>query len=292
MDMMTTLEELNANTAEHVALELAKCCVSSKWAAQVAKSRPYTSSADLIAKAASTWYKKCGAEDYLEAFKGHPKIGDIESLKEKFSHTKAWAGKEQAKVDDADTKTLQDLSKANSEYEAKFGYIFIVSASGKSAEEMLSIVRKRLSNSPEGELRIAMNEQHKITVIRLAKLIEEVAVDKTLRSHITTHALDTTKGIPAVGMPVSLKIVTSNDKKLLSTGITNSDGRVSDLLPPGRNLEIGEYEMVFDTAHYQKSNGLISFYPEVTIRFMVSDEGHYHIPLLISPYGYSTYKGS
>ncbi|WP_394973107.1 2-oxo-4-hydroxy-4-carboxy-5-ureidoimidazoline decarboxylase [uncultured Croceitalea sp.] len=290
--MMTTLNELNTQSEEQVTEALNKCCVSVKWAKLLADQRPYTSSSDLIAKAASIWYSKCGKEDYLEAFKGHPKIGDVESLKQKFAHTKEWAGKEQAKVDDADMDTLLALKKANSEYESKFGYIFIVSASGKSAEEMLAIIQKRLLNLPEEELRIAMNEQHKITVIRLIKLIEEVALEKNLKSHITTHALDTAKGIPAVGLLVSLKEITDSGKKLVSTGVTNSDGRVSDLLPPGRNLKIGEYEMVFETASYQKNNGLKSFYPQVQITFSITDKGHYHIPLLISPYGFSTYKGS
>ncbi|MFS4467772.1 2-oxo-4-hydroxy-4-carboxy-5-ureidoimidazoline decarboxylase [Maribacter sp. 2210JD10-5] len=290
--MMTTLNELNAQNVEQVAAALNKCCVSVQWAKLLADQRPFTSSSDLIAKAASIWYSKCGKEDYLEAFKGHPKIGDVESLKEKFAHTKEWAGKEQAKVDDADMDTLLALKKANDEYESKFDYIFIVSASGKSAEEMLAIVEKRLLNSPEEELHVAMNEQHKITVIRLIKLIEEVALDKSLRSHITTHGLDTRTGLPAAGLPVSLKQISGNGKKLLSIGVTNSDGRVSDLLPPGRNLEIGDYEMVFETASYQKTKGLNSFYPQVQITFSVTDKGHYHIPLLISPYGFSTYKGS
>lgn len=290
--MMTTLKELNSQSEEQVTTALNKCCVSVQWARLMANQRPYTSTSDLIAKAASIWYSKCSKEDYLQAFTGHPKIGDVESLKEKFAHTKEWAGKEQAKVDDANTDTLLALKKANSEYESKFGYIFIVSASGKSAEEMLAIVQKRLLNPPEEELRIAMNEQHKITVIRLIKLIEEVALDKSLRSHITTHALDTTKGLPAAGMPVLLRGIVSNKKMLLSLGVTDTDGRVSDLLPPGRILEIGQYEIEFDTASYQLKQGQTSFYPEVAITFTVADQGHYHIPLLISPYGYSTYKGS
>ncbi len=289
---MTTLEDLNENAEAHVALELAKCCVSATWTAKMAMTRPYTSSADLITKAASVWYSQCNAEDYLEAFKGHPKIGDIDSLKDKYALTKDWAGKEQAKITDAPLETLRYLAKANSEYEAKFGYIFIVSASGKSAEEMLAIVQKRLSNSAKEEMGVAMNEQHKITVIRLTKLIEEVAADKWLKSQITTHALDTVKGIPASGMMVSLSAITNKGKKLMSVGSTNLDGRVFDLLPPGRNLEKGEYEIVFDTAAYQTRQGYSSFYPKAAITFLVSDEGHYHIPLLLSPYGYTTYKGS
>jgi 5-hydroxyisourate hydrolase/2-oxo-4-hydroxy-4-carboxy-5-ureidoimidazoline decarboxylase len=289
---MMTLEELNSNTAIEVAMHLEKCCVSKTWISEMAASRPFTSSSDLIEKAATIWNTKCTAEDYKEAFSGHPKIGDVTSLKQKFSNTKDWANNEQSKVDDADDKTLHDLAKGNDAYLEKFGYIFIVSASGKSAKEMLTILQKRLLNSEEEELQIAMNEQHKITVIRLKKLIAEVDEDQTLKSQITTHALDTAKGVPAKAMPVVLRMIDGNTKKLLSVGLTNTDGRVADLLPPGRMLAVGTYEMEFDTKFYHKAQNQTVFYPDATIKFIVTDAGHYHIPLLISPFGYSTYKGS
>ncbi len=290
--MMMTLEELNSNTVTEVTTALEKCCVSTKWISEMVASRPFTSSSDLIEKAAEIWYTECTAEDYKEAFLGHPKIGDVDSLKKKFSNTKDWANNEQSKIDSATDKTLHGLAKGNDDYLEKFGYIFIVSASGKSAKEMLTILQKRLLNSEKEELQIAMNEQHKITVIRLKKLIVEVNADQTLKSHITTHALDTTKGVPAKEMPVALRMVDGNTKTLLSVGLTNANGRVTDLLPPGRMLAVGTYEMEFDTKFYHEAQDQTIFYPDATIKFVVTDSGHYHIPLLISPFGYSTYKGS
>jgi 5-hydroxyisourate hydrolase/2-oxo-4-hydroxy-4-carboxy-5-ureidoimidazoline decarboxylase len=192
-------------------------------------------------------------------------------------------------MEDANQATIEALAKANSAYEDKFGYIFIVSASGKSAEEMLAIVNARLNHQPEDEIKVAMNEQHKITVIRLVKLIEGLSEKADLRSQLTTHALDTSIGTPANQMMITLK---NNEGKPMSVGITNSDGRISDVLPAGRYLKPDTYEMTFNTKNYYESHGQKGFYPEVSIQFTVTDKSHYHIPLLINPFGYSTYRGS
>lgn len=289
---MITLDDLNKLSNEEAFSALEQCCVSKTWASKMVESRPFASAAALITKAASIWYKDCSTEDFQEAFTGHPKIGNVESLKEKFAHTKTWAGNEQAKVSEASMETIEALAEANTNYEDKFGYIFIVSASGKSADEMLAIAQARLAHSASDEIQVAMNEQHKITVIRLVKLIEGLTQQADLRSHITTHALDTSIGIPANNMMISLHARKGESWSPLSVGITNNDGRIPDVMAPGKMLEPGVYQMTFDTADYYESHNQKGFYPEVSIQFIVSDMSHYHIPLLINPYGYSTYRGS
>lgn len=289
---MITLETLNSLSDTEAHTHLEKCCVSSNWIHQFMAQRPFITSDDLIQKAAYAWYQACSEEDYLEAFSGHPKIGDVNSLKEKFAATKEWAGNEQAKVSEATKETIEALAEANSEYESKFGYIFIVSASGKSAEDMLSIIIERLQHNESDELRVAMNEQHKITVIRLLKLIEGLSESKYLGSQITTHALDTSIGKPASGMVIILNQEADDATLPICVGVTNSDGRIADLLGPGLGLNPGHYSMVFKTEDYYHNNNQDGLYPEVTIQFTVSDESHYHIPLLINPFGYSTYRGS
>jgi len=108
-------------------------------------------------------------------------------------------------------------------------------------------------------------------------------------SAITTHILDTSRGQPASGVPVSLEQQSGGAWKLLGHGVTNLDGRLASLLPEDAALAVGIYRLTFDTRAYLP-NGL---YPEVTITFQVRDaERHYHIPLLLSPYGYTTYRGS
>ena len=251
---MITLAQLNAISEREAYEKLEQCCVSKTWISHMVSSRPFSSENELIKKAASIWYNDCNIEDFKDAFTGHPKIGDVNSLKEKFAHTKDWAGNEQAKVDDANDETINTLARANTAYEHKFGYIFIVSASGKSAEEMLAIVSNRINNDKEDEIYVAMNEQHKITVIRLAKLIENLSEKAELSSHLTTHALDTSIGVPAKQMLITLNGLRNNHWKPMSIGITNNDGRISDVLPPGRLLIPGIYQMTFNTHNYYKKD--------------------------------------
>ena len=289
---MITLNILNSLSEKEARTHLEKCCVSKTWVSKMVECRPFSSEEDIIKRAASIWYNDCALDDFKQAFIGHPKIGDIESLREKFANTKEWANNEQAKVADANTKTIEALAKANTAYQDKFGYIFIVSASGKSAEEMLAIINERLHHNKEDEIYVAMNEQHKITVIRLNKLIEGLLVTAEISSHITTHALDTSTGIPANNMLITLKGLRGNEWKPMSVGITNNDGRISDVLPPGRTLIPGTYTMTFNTANYYEAHNQKGFYPKVSIQFTVEDNSHYHIPLLINPFGYTTYRGS
>ncbi len=289
---MITLETLNSLSEHDAYSQLELCCTSRAWITKMVESRPFKNGEDLIKIAASIWYNDCTLKDFKEAFSGHPKIGDIESLKKKYADSANWASDEQSEMSEANTETIEALAKANTSYQDKFGYIFIVSASGKSAEEMLAIINARLSHAKDDEIYVAINEQHKITVIRLVKLIEGLADKIQLNSHITTHALDTSIGTPARYMLISLKGLRDNHWKPMSVGITNNDGRISDVLPPGRLLIPGVYAMTFNTADYYNSNAQKGFYPEVSIQFRVTDNSHYHIPLLINPFGYSTYRGS
>ena len=112
-------------------------------------------------------------------------------------------------------------------------------------------------------------------------------------SAITTHVLDTMRGLPAPGVPVLLERAGGEGLEPLARGVTDSDGRLRDLLPEGEPLAPGTYRLSFDTGAYFTATGLEGFYPEVSVVFAVREgEAHYHVPLLLSPYGYSTYRGS
>ncbi len=161
---------INVLYKESAFQELFKCCGSTKWANQMVNLRPFESVEDVMKKSGNVW-RTCSKEDGLEAFTHHPKIGDLKSLEKKFGTTKEWAGKEQAGVNKANLEILLALANGNEAYEKKFGYIFIVCATGKSAEEMLSMLNKRIHNTPDAELAIAMEEQNKITKLRLEKLL-------------------------------------------------------------------------------------------------------------------------
>ena len=268
---------------ETVTKELSACCGSSKWVSLLMNHFPFTSEKELMNKATAIWYDECNEDDGIESFTHHPKIGDVKSLEQKF------AGKEQEGVTTASAETIQLLAKANAEYENKFHFIFIVCATGKSAEEMLRLLNDRVSNTIDDEIRIAMGEQHKITIIRLKKLMPEANWQWMKPSQLTTHVLDTSVGKPGKDITIKLK---SADGKIITQGVTTADGRIGDLLPSEKNLTPGNYKMIFDTGNYFKPNNIKGFYPEVEIQFTVIDESHYHVPLLINPFGYSTYRGS
>ena len=150
---------------------LMQCCGSRAWVEKMLRMPPAEDLIDLFEDAEDTWYD-CSPEDWKEAFTHHPKIGDLESLKKRFSGDR-FAGNEQSSAKEAPDQTIKTLADANREYEQKFGYIFIVCASGRSAEDMLQELKIRLKNSPEEEIRIAMDEQNKITKLRLEKLFEQ-----------------------------------------------------------------------------------------------------------------------
>lgn len=158
------------NLEEAKKLELLfNCCGSTIWVDKMLAILPVENLVDLLEHADKKWLE-CEEKDWLEAFKHHPKIGDIKSLKEKFVATLAWASNEQLSVNEASDEVIEALAKGNQDYQNKYGFIFIVCATGKSAKEMLDLLTIRLSNLPEKEIKIAAAEQQKITTIRLGKL--------------------------------------------------------------------------------------------------------------------------
>lgn len=150
---------------------LQQCCGSIAWVNKMLTVFPVEDLVELLEFAEEKWYK-CGEADWKEAFSHHPRIGDLNSLREKFNGTAHFAEGEQSSVKQASEQTLQALTEGNKLYEEKFGYIFIVYATGKSAEEMLGFLTARLQNAPEEEIKIAMDEQNKITKLRLEKLFK------------------------------------------------------------------------------------------------------------------------
>ena len=148
---------------------LRSCCGASAWVERMMARRPFGSHDALMATARDEWLG-LQRSDWLEAFGHHPKIGDRDSLRQRFARTAHLSEREQAGVDGASEDVLEALAAGNREYERRFGHIFIVCASGKSADGMLQLLRERLPNSPEVEILIAAAEQAKITELRLKKL--------------------------------------------------------------------------------------------------------------------------
>jgi 2-oxo-4-hydroxy-4-carboxy-5-ureidoimidazoline decarboxylase len=166
-----TLHEFNILPEQQLIEALTKCCGSPVWINKMMPYIPADDMVELLEDAEEQWYK-CSEGDWKEAFAHHPKIGDVKSLTKKFASTAQWASGEQDGVNTASKEMIEALAEGNSLYEEKFGYIFIVCATGKSAGEMLDMLQSRLPNNPEEEIKIAAEEQNNITKLRLQKLLE------------------------------------------------------------------------------------------------------------------------
>jgi 2-oxo-4-hydroxy-4-carboxy-5-ureidoimidazoline decarboxylase len=167
-----TLSALNSLNRQQLKEELVKCCGSSSWVEEMASKFPVKNEQMLLDHARDTWFS-CSKADWLEAFSHHPLIGDLDSLRRKFASTAEWAAGEQSSVTQASSDIIETLARWNARYQEKFGYIFIICATGKTAKEILAMLATRLSHNKEEEIKTAMVEQFKITEIRLKKLLAQ-----------------------------------------------------------------------------------------------------------------------
>ncbi|HEX6912326.1 MAG TPA: 2-oxo-4-hydroxy-4-carboxy-5-ureidoimidazoline decarboxylase [Longimicrobium sp.] len=167
---MSGLDRLNALPADAAARELRTCCGSRAWARRMVDARPFADPAALFQAADAVWWELDEAE-WREAFRSHPRIGEKKAEAGQTGREQGWSAGEQAGMTRAAHAIRDALAEGNRAYEARFGYIYIVCATGRTADEMLSILRSRLANDPAAEIRVAAEEQRKITRIRLEKLL-------------------------------------------------------------------------------------------------------------------------
>lgn len=159
-----TLEELNAGSPPIAVQTLRQCCGSRVWAERIVAQRPFVDKNALTSTADRVWFS-LDPTDWLEAFASHPKIGENSRAK--------WSSEEQSGMRRATADSVAQLNRLNIDYERKFGWMFIVCATGKSAEDMLRELTCRLNNDSKTEIAIAAAEQAKITKLRLEKLLDE-----------------------------------------------------------------------------------------------------------------------
>ena len=169
-DIEGPIAKLNHLGADEACAALLACCGSTRWAAEVAALRPFWDVGQMLRIAERVW-RELDAADWLEAFRAHPKIGELKAAAETGEEARRWAEGEQSRARAASEETRAALAEANREYEERFGFIFIVCATGRTAEEMLASLRARLDNDPETELRVAAGEQWRITELRLRKFL-------------------------------------------------------------------------------------------------------------------------
>jgi OHCU decarboxylase len=172
--MNQSVELLNGMSVDQAEAQFWKCCGSKRWAQAMATARPFESEQQIFDEA-DALFGLLSDDDWLEAFRAHPKIGEKKAAAAQSETAKKWSSQEQSRTESAAAETKQALSEGNREYEERFGFIFIVCATGQSAEEMLTLLEQRMANDPPAELRVAAEEQRKITHLRLQKLLESLA---------------------------------------------------------------------------------------------------------------------
>lgn len=269
------LDRLNAAPAEEAEQVFLACCSSPRWAAWMVAGRPYADEGAVLA-AADDSLAALSEDDIADALSGHARIGERAT-----GESGAWSRGEQAGMASADAAGRTAMAAGNAAYEEKFGRVYLVAAAGLSADELLDRLQSRLGNDPETERAVVRTELAKINRLRLERVL-------TTKPNLTTHVLDAASGRPAAGVAVRLEDLSG---QALGKGTTNDDGRIAQFVDGP--LAPGSYRLIFDTAAYHASVGTSGFYPEVVISFTVTDsQQHHHVPLLLAPFAYSTYRGS
>ncbi|MGW1194562.1 2-oxo-4-hydroxy-4-carboxy-5-ureidoimidazoline decarboxylase [Streptomyces sp. NPDC002536] len=269
----STLGRFNAADDATALAALHTVCASDAWGKEILAGRPYPD-AEALFVASDTAVARLGTAGLAEALAGHPPIGrpkpgDPDSSREQRGMAGAPAG------------LRAEMLALNLAYQEKFGHVFLICATGRSAEEMRDAVRHRIDNPPQHEREIVREELAKINRLRLARLAGPEGAT------VSTHILDTAAGRPAAGVAVALSVRDGRDTdwQLLGTSATDPDGRCKDL--PALPAAAAHARLVFATEPCGAG-----FFPEVAVAFAVAPGEHYHVPLLLSPFGFSVYRGS
>lgn len=276
---------LDATAAELSEL-LRSCLAVPRWIEQVASGAPYASADDLLERARQAADPLEPAE-IEEALADHPRIG---ARPQGQGLAAAFSTAEQRAPDADDAELAAKVSAGNAAYEERFGRVFLIRAAGRTRAEVFAEQQRRLALDDETDLRIVAHELREIAMLRLERLIER---RPAIRSHITTHVLDAARGLPASDVAVTLEQLAdaTGTWTVVGRGQTDTDGRITTLGPAA--LPVGRYRVTFDTGAYFAKQGTSTFYPEVVVVVELADpSAHYHVPLLLSPFAYSTYRGS
>ena len=253
---------------------LASCLAAPGWVDGILADRPYVDREALLAHAAEL-AARLTDEDVTTAMARHPRIGERAGA----GHDAAFSAAEQSAVDPGDAA----LREGNAVYEQRFDRVFLIRAAGRSSTEILDELHRRLGNDDETESREVARQLGEIALLRLASLVPEEG-----GGTVSTHVLDAALGQPGVGVAVTLERL-GERPETVATGVTDDDGRVGDL---AAGLTAGTYRLGFDTAAYFARTATDTFFPRVDISFTVAHDGHYHVPVLLSPFAFSTYRGS
>ena len=293
--MPTTLDHLNATDRAGFVAALGGIYEMSPWVAERAvAARPFATVADLHA-AMQAVVASAAADQQLALIRGHPelagKVVRADALTAASQQEQGSLGLD--RLSDAEFARFERL---NAAYRERFGFPFVVCVRRHTRDSILDRFERRLGNDPDAERAAALAEIGLIARLRLVDAVDGPGKPKT-DGRLSTHVLDTASGRPADGVRVELREIGASAEALLAEAVTNADGRTDAPLLAGAPLRIGRYRLDFHVGAYfaTRQIGVADppFLDIVPIRFSIAEpEGHYHVPLLVSPWSYSTYRGS
>jgi 2-oxo-4-hydroxy-4-carboxy-5-ureidoimidazoline decarboxylase len=289
------LATLNTCDGDDFVAALGGIFENAPWVAERAfATRPFATVADLHA-AMIRAMANAGETERLALIRGHPELA---SKVARVGAMTAESRREQGSLglDCLSEGEFARFERLNAAYRQRFGFPFIICVRRHTRDSVLDTFERRLANSPETERAAALQEIGHITRLRLVEAVDGPGKPKT-DGRLSTHVLDTVSGTPAAGVRVVLTELGASAEGLLKDVLTNADGRTDEPLLAGVPLRIGTYQIAFHIGAYFAAQGIAAGSPPfldiVPVRFAIADpEGHYHIPLLASPWSYATYRGN
>jgi 2-oxo-4-hydroxy-4-carboxy-5-ureidoimidazoline decarboxylase len=296
MTTQTPLADLNARSKADFVAALANIFEYSPWIAEkAAGARPFAGVAQLF-EAMKAAVERAPAELRLALIKAHPDLAD------KTQRAAGLTAESNAEQNSVGLDRLSDaeyaaFERANNAYREKFGFPYIVCVRRHTRDSILRDFERRLPNDAATEIAASIAEICRIAALRLDQLV--TGEDRLpVHGRLSTHVLDTHSGRPGAAIPVELvELSLMGENRIITRTLTNHDGRTDQPLIGGRPVPIGNYELRFNVAAYFASRNVPlsdpPFLDSIPLRFSVSEpEGHLHVPLLVTPWSYATYRGS
>ena len=292
---MLTLDALNRMSPADFTSAVGDTFELAPWVAESAATRRPFQTVTTLHAAMMGAVRAAPRERQVEFLRGHP---DLAGKAARAGAMTDDSKREQASVglDTLSEEEFARFHRLNDAYKAKFGFPFIVCVRRHTRDSILAQFERRLANDIEAEFATALQEVVYITRLRIAAKVTGDGMPQ-VNGRLSTHVLDTHAGRPAAGMAVALYELAGERYYRLTTAVTNGDGRTDQPLIGGRPLPMGRYELRFSVGDHFRSRGIEAgdppFLDIVPLRFSIAEpEGHYHVPLLCSPWSYSTYRGS
>jgi 2-oxo-4-hydroxy-4-carboxy-5-ureidoimidazoline decarboxylase len=291
-----TLADLNACSRDDFVARLANVFEYSPWIAeQAVATRPFAGVQALF-DAMKAAVDRAPGELQLVLIKAHPDLAD-KTQRAAGLTAESTAEQNSAGLDRLSNAEYQAFERVNNAYRSRFGFPYIVCVRRHTKESILRDFERRLPNDAKTEMQTSIEEICRIAALRLDQLV--TAGDRLrVQGRLSTHVLDTHSGRPAAGISIELvELSELGASRVVTRTITNADGRTDQPLIGGRPLPIGRYELTFSVGKYFAERRVAisdpPFLDQIPLRFAVSEpEGHLHVPLLVTPWSYATYRGS